>query len=160
MKTIVILITLALFTMNGYSQKTDVNNLLENKETRTAIFNSITGSHELMADFMAVAKTNEHAMMMIKEGNTMMGQSHQMGMENKGLQMHGDHKMMGAESGMMMNNPEQMQMMMEHMMKMCDQDSVLRSKMCSMMAEHPKMMETMKDQTEQKGSASGRHQHK
>jgi hypothetical protein len=136
MKTITILFSmLTLLAFNGYSQNTDVKGLLGNQETRTVIFNAIAGDHELMMDFMKVARQNEHgAMMMRNAGNSQMGEME----AKKGgmMEMNDNHQMMG----MMKENPEMMQKMMGNMMDMCVQDSAMRSNMADMMAEHPKMM--------------------
>ena len=70
-----------------------------------------------------------------------------MGMNMDKKEMHGDHQMMGDKSGMgMMNNPEHMHKMMEHMMSMCDQDSTLRSDMSGIISKHPKMMNKLHHQ--------------
>ena len=67
MKTITIFITMLtvlVFNVNG--QNTDVNGLLDNQKTRMEIFNAIAGDHQLMMDFMQVAKENEHSAMMMR----------------------------------------------------------------------------------------------
>ena len=137
MKTITILIsmlTVLVFNVNG--QNKDVKGLLDNQETRTEIFNAIAGDHELMMDFMQVAKENEHGAMMMRNA-----ENHQMKkMESKEggmMGMNDEHQMMG----MMKENPEMMQKMMGNMMAMCKQDSAIYTKMADMMTDSPEMME-------------------
>ncbi|NQU80342.1 MAG: hypothetical protein HQ543_02335 [Bacteroidetes bacterium] len=151
MKTITILISmLTLLAFNGYSQKTDVKGLLDNQETRTAIFNAIAGDHELMMDFMKATKDNEHAMMMMQNENRKMKE-----MEgNKAMvTMKDDQKMMngGNMMGMMKDNPEMMQKMKGNMMDMCERDSTMRMNMADMMIEHPKMMQMCMQKMKEKG---------
>ncbi|WP_340111674.1 hypothetical protein [Maribellus mangrovi] len=146
MKTLVLLTTmLFLFAVNGYSQKTDVQKMMQNKETRTEIFNAMVNNHQYMSDFMNMAKNNDHAMMMMNNG--MMGQQHQMNMNQNQGQMQGNHQMMGNGNTMggMINNPQQMQKMMENMLSVCDGDSTLRSEMSDIISNHPKMMKMIRN---------------
>jgi len=74
MKTLALFISMMTFwTMNIFGQSDDVNKLLENQETRTEIFNSILNNHELMTDFIHAMNNNSHAMMMMQQNSTMMG---------------------------------------------------------------------------------------
>jgi len=142
MKTIILVISvITVLSFNGYSQTTKVSELLKNKETRNETFNAILNNHELMMDFMAAMKGNEHAMMMMKGNNQMQN--------NEGnLDMHPEvqeHQMMNHDQMMakMKDNPEMMQKMMGNMMEMCEKDSAMRCKMADMMTQRPKMMNTM-----------------
>nr|NQU90284.1 hypothetical protein [Bacteroidota bacterium] len=141
MKTLAILFSmLVLLTFNGYSQNVDIKGLLDKPETRTEIFNTILNDHVLMTDFMKSMKGNEHAMMMMKENQQMMGNDGKMEMKD-------EHQMMG----MMKDNPEMMQKMMGNMMDMSEQDSTMRNKMADMMTEHPRMMQMCMQKMKDKG---------
>lgn len=171
MKTIVIFLSMmTLFVLNGFGQKTNVTGLLENKETRTEIFNTIMNDHELMTDFMNAMHNNEHAMMMMKGNNQMMGEGAYMstdgGMDHQHQAMRHDDAEMGNEDEMihqhqmmdhtrMMNmlkdDPEMMQDMMGAMMDMCRQDLAYCSHMADMMTEHPDMMQMGLQRMKEKG---------
>ena len=83
------MLTVLIFNVNG--QNTDVKELLDNQETRTEIFNAIAGDHELMMNFMKVARENGLGAMMMS--NT---ENHEMG-------------------NMMTEHPEMMKMCMQKM---------------------------------------------
>lgn len=143
MKTLIMILTLALFSVNGYSQKTDAKKLLENKETRSAIFNEIANNHELLSGFLEVAKGSEHASMMMGTNNQMIGEKGAMVMTPEQLETEHNHQMMGHDNmmGMMKENPEMMQNMGQ-MMDICENGthSEMCSQMAEMMAAHPNMM--------------------
>ncbi|MEX2427538.1 MAG: hypothetical protein WD577_04750 [Bacteroidales bacterium] len=147
MKAITIFIsmlTVLVFNVNG--QNTDVKGLLDNQETRTEIFNAISGDHQLMMDFMKVAKENEHGAMMMRNAEN--HQMKKMGSKKGGMiGMNDEHQMMG----MMKDNPEMMQKMMGNMMEMCEKDSAMCSQMANMMTEHPKMMKMCMQKMKEKG---------
>lgn len=90
------MVTVLVFNTNA--QNTDVKGLLDNEETRTEIFNAIAGDHQMMMDFMKVAKENEHGAMMMRDA------------ENSKMKKMGSHK-----GGMMKENPEMMKMCMQKM---------------------------------------------
>ena len=147
MKTIILVISvITVLSFNGYSQTTKESELLKNKETRNETFNAILNNHELMMDFMAAMKGNEHAMMRMNDNGKMaMGQKHQMMNDNDKSDMHQEHQMMNHDQmmGMMQDNPEMMQKMMGNMMEMCEKDSAMRCKMADIMTQQPKIMNTM-----------------
>ena len=139
MKKITILFAaLLLFTINSYSQNTDVKALLDKSETRTEVFNTILNDHQLMMEFMKEMKGNQHAMMMMKENNRMMKKDGNMEMDQK-------HQMMNHDKmrSMMNENPEMMQKMMGNMMEMCEKDSTMCSKMTDMIVQHPELMKAI-----------------
>jgi len=137
---IIAMITVLAFNVNA--QNTDVEKLLKNQETRTDIFNAIASDHQMMMDFMKVAKENEHSARMLHNAeNPQMKKMESRQYDND------EQKMMG----MMKANPEMMHKMMGNMMKMCEKDSVMRSKMADMMSEHPKMMKMCRQKMEEKG---------
>lgn len=144
---------LTLLAFNSYSQNTDVKGLLDNQKTRTEIFNTIAGDHELMMDFMKVARENEHAMMMMKGNNPRMEKCGKMEMTHEQLDSQHEHQMMGHGDmiGMMKENPEMMQKMMGNMMDMCKQDSAMCNKMAAMMTDSPEMMEMCMKKMKEKG---------
>lgn len=129
------MLTVLVFNVNG--QNTDVKAFLDNQETRTEIFNAIVNDHQLMMDFMKMAKENEHGAMMMRNV-----ENHQM---NK-MEPKKDSMM-----DMMKGNPEMMQKMLGNMMEMCEKDSVMRSQMANMMTEHPEMMKMCMQKMKEKG---------
>lgn len=138
------MLTILAFNVNG--QNTDVKGLFDNQETRNEIFNTIAGDHQLMMEFMKVAKENEHwAMMMLDAENSQMGdmKAGKAGM----MKMKDEHQM----TDMMKDNPEMMQKMMGNMMDMCKNDSTMRSKMADMMTEHSEMMQMCMQKMKEKG---------
>lgn len=143
MKTIrtvtTIFIAVLLLTVNAYSQSTSVKALLDKPETRTEVFNTILGDHQLMMEFMTALKGNDHAMMMMQSSDSQMtGMKENGSMESSST----NHKMhQGEMMGMMKDNPEMMMNMMGNMMDMCKQDSTMCKKMANMMTDHPEMME-------------------
>ena len=97
MKTqVIILIAIGLLSLNSCNQKTDPNAMLENSETRTELFNTITSNHDYMTEFMKNMRGNNHAMQM---------------MQGQGM------KIMMKDSMMMMNMMKDGNMMVK-MMKM------------------------------------------
>ena len=147
MKAITILITiLTILVLNVNGQNTDVKGLLDNQKTRTEIFNAIASDHQLMMDFMQVAKENEHGAMMMSNAENHQKQK----MESKKggmMEMNSEHQMMD----MMKDNPEMMQKMMGNMMQMCEKDTAMLSKMGNMMSEHPEMMKMCMQKMKEKG---------
>ncbi len=139
MKTIAtIFIAVLLFTVNGYSQTSEVKALLENQKTKTEVFNAILGDHQLMSEFMTAMKGNKHASMMMQNGNSQM-----QGMKEKNMMegsASGQKMQHGDMMGMMENNPE----MMKNMMEMCMKDSAMRCEMAEMMIQKPEMMKAIK----------------
>lgn len=143
MKTITIfmsMLTVLVFNVNG--QNTNVKELLDNQETRMEIFNAIANDHQLMMDFMKVAKENEHSAMMMRNA-----ENHQMKkIESKKsdiVHKNDEHQ----KKSMMKDNPE----MMENMMEMCEKDSAMCCQMANMMMEHPEMMKMCMQKMKEKG---------
>ena len=66
------LATIALLLM-GCTQQADVSTMLNNAETKDKVFSAIVDDHELMTEFMNKMMSNEHAMMMMKGDQKMMG---------------------------------------------------------------------------------------
>lgn len=147
MKAITILISmLAVLVFNVNGQNTDVKGLLENQETRTAIFNAIASDHQLMMDFMQVAKENEHGAMMMRNAENQ--QMKKMESKEGGMmEMNSERKMMD----MMKDNPEMMHKMMGNMMLMCEKDTAMCSQMANMMTEYPEMMKMCMQKMKEKG---------
>jgi hypothetical protein len=153
MKTIrtvtTIFVAVLLLSVNAYSQNTSVKTLLDKPETRTEVFNTILGDHQLMMEFMTAMKGNEHAMMMMQNSDSQMkGMKENGSMESSST----NHKMhQGEMMGMMKDNPEMMMNMMGNMMDMCEQDSTMSTKMANMMTDHPEMMEMCMKKMNEKG---------
>jgi len=134
MKTALIFLAIGLVTLNSCSQKTDVNTILENSETRTELFDAIGSNHSYMTEFMGNMQGNEHAMQMMQGDHKMMGSM----MKGQGMQM------MMKDSSMMKN-------MMQSMMK----DGKMMGNMMKMMHEKGMMsedcMESCKNMMAEKG---------
>ena len=139
MKTIAtIFIAVLLFTVNGFSQSSNVKALLDNQETKTEVFNAILNDHQLMSEFMTAMKGNKHATMMMQNNKSEMhGMQEKSGMKASSSGHKMEH---GDMMGIMKNNPE----MMKNMMEMCMKDSAMRCTMVEMMTEQPEMMKSIK----------------
>ena len=123
MRTIkLIFMTIGLVTLNSCTQKKDVNAMLENSETRTALFNAIAGNHSYLTQFMDNIQDNDHAMQMMQGDQKMMGAmmlsgGMQMMMKDSMMMknMMGDQPVMQALMDGMMKSPETMGSMMKMM---------------------------------------------
>ena len=115
-----IFLTIGLFALNGCSQKTDVNAMLDNSETRSEIFDAIANNHSYMTGFMENMQESDHAMQMMQGNNKMMGGM----MKGDGMQM-------------MMKDSTMMKKMMQSMMK----DGKMMGNMMKMMHEKGMMSE-------------------
>jgi len=146
MKTLSLFISLMTFwTLNSYGQSEDVNKLLENQKTRTEVFNSILNSHEMMTEFIHAMNNNSHAMMMMQQNSTMMGNqtgtAGQMGSSSHmGMMGENHQEMMNQMMGYLNENPELIPQMMGNMMTLCEQDSTQCNQIAEVMSEHPQMM--------------------
>lgn len=159
MKTIMMILLFVPFWASSIGQKTNTKGLLEKPDTRNEIYNTIMNNHQYMTEFMNAMHTNDHAMMMMRNNFSMMGQ------ESTGhMGMSGQNNMNGQEStgqmgmsgqnnmmGMMMNNPEMMHTMMETMMEMCKRDSTYCNQFAEMMSEHPHMTQKVMQQMKKDG---------
>lgn len=102
--------------------------LLNDKETRKTIIDSIANNSEMMREMMTAMMNSPKGKMMF-QGNREM-----------------DRVMMENQSGMMTtirNNPGMIQNMMSHMIKMSHGDSIMTTYMCKTMMEDPAMMQCM-----------------
>ena len=84
---------ITLFTVNVLGQKGDVKTLLENRESREDVFNTILNDPNLMTEFMNRMSGNAHAMAMMRGNQTMMQNL------QEGYNMNSGH--MGSNQGMM-----------------------------------------------------------
>jgi len=81
MKTFVITIfAVVMLGFTACNQQSNVKDLLSNPETRNEIYSTITNNHQMMMEFMDIAKDSKHAMMMIQEDEFF--ESEMMNMEN------------------------------------------------------------------------------
>ena len=84
MKTLVIFISIVgLVSLNSCNQQADPQDVLENPETRTEVFNAITKNLDYMTEFMESMHGNQHAMQMMQGNKKMMGSM----MQGEGMQM-------------------------------------------------------------------------
>ncbi|QGY45846.1 hypothetical protein GM418_19855 [Maribellus comscasis] len=150
MKSISIIFSMFLFfALSSTAQSKKVARIMDNPETRSEIFNNIMNDHELMLEFMEMMKGNEHATMMMQNGNLHNGgMNAKKGMaETKCNHQIGDH---ANSMGMMKDNPEMKTAMMEE----CNANSKMHN-MAEMMAQNPEMMKTcMKKMNGMKGENS------
>jgi hypothetical protein len=157
MKTIAMILFLSpIWAINSLGQENEVTGLLNNSESRTAIFSAILNDHQLMMDFMDAMKDNNHAMMMMRSDSAMMGNPSMGGMHNSG-----EHKMMGMNNdsaemmhqkkGMIKQNPDMRKKMMGNMMDMCEKDSIQCKHMAEVMSDHPQMMQMCMHKMKEKG---------
>jgi outer membrane lipoprotein-sorting protein len=123
MKNLIVLILAVTVTILSSCNQatTDVNALLQNDESKKEIFSAIIADHQMMTDFMGDMVNNEHAVMMMKGDQKMMGM-----MMKKGTMMK-----------MMNDNPEMMHGMMAEMMK----DGKMMGNMVGMMNKEGMMSE-------------------
>lgn len=74
MKGLALILSLMAFvSFNSFSQDTGARELLSKQDTKTEIFNTILNDYQLMTEFMEAMHGNEHARMMMKGRNPMMG---------------------------------------------------------------------------------------
>ena len=71
-KSIALLLLIVLFTLSNCNQKPDVNNLLENQESRTEVYKAIVDNHDYLMEFMDSIHNNQNAMKSIRQNNKMM----------------------------------------------------------------------------------------
>ncbi|WP_228850497.1 hypothetical protein [Aegicerativicinus sediminis] len=137
MKSLIIIWILGFMTLSGCTQKANVDQLLDNPDTREEIFEAIVGNHNQMMLFMETMQSNEHAMQMM-QGNQMM-----MGNMMKGDGMH----MMMTDSVMMHNMMEKMmanKSMMGSMMQMMNENGMMTDECMQHMIHSMNGMENMK----------------
>jgi hypothetical protein len=134
MKNLIVLILVVTVTILSSCNQatTDVDALLKNTESKKEIFSAITSDHQLMTDFMGAMMNNEHAVMMMKGDQKMMGMMMEKGnmmkmMKDKPEMMHGmmgemmkDGKMMGDMMEMMNKEGMMSEECMQSCMKMMD----------------------------------------
>ncbi|SRX55081.1 hypothetical protein [Aequorivita sp. CIP111184] len=119
MKTLaIILSTIGLLSLNSCKQETDPQSLMDNPETRSEVFNTITQNDDYMAEFMESMPDNQHTMQMMQGNKKMMGSM----MKGEGMQMMmKDSTMMRSMMNGMMNDGK----MMGTMMKMMHQKGMM-----------------------------------
>ena len=67
MKTLLIVLSaVGLLSLTSCKQETDPLALMENPETRTEVFNTISKNHDYMTEFMESMHDNQHAMKMMQ----------------------------------------------------------------------------------------------
>lgn len=100
-KSFFVVIVSALLLTISCNNTANIDQFLQNENTRQQVFDKITGNHEMMSGFMEVMMNNEHAMMMMKEHDGMkkmiMGDGNMMEMMKDGKMMGNMMKMMNQE---------------------------------------------------------------
>ena len=120
-------VTLAAALILTACQEQSADKILSNETKRKEIMQTIANDQEMMMEMMKVVMESEHGMM-----------------------MSGNKEMMN----MMHKNPEMMQGMMQHMMRMAQSDSTMRNKMTGMMTHNEDMMQSMMQMMNEKGMIS------
>jgi hypothetical protein len=113
---VIILLAIGLMVLNSCNQKTDVNAILENPETRTEFFEAIASNHSYMTQFMDNMQGNEKMM-----GNMLKGNGTQMMMKDSTMMKNMMQSMMkdGKVMGKMMRMMHEKGMMSEDCMESC-----------------------------------------
>lgn len=118
MKTLVIVIAMIpLMGMSALAQNPDVQKLMDNKEAREEIYNTIMNDHNLMMEFLGDVQDNDHAKAMIQQHHAMYDSdsgNSQGNMKGNNQQMMGNNRqhMMGNNQQHMMGNNRNNQNMM------------------------------------------------
>ena len=116
MKTLVIILSaIGLLSLNSCNQKTNPSSMLENSDTRTELFNTITSNHDYMTEFMKNVRGNNHAMQMMQGQGMKIMMKDSMMMKNMMQMMH--------EKGMMSEDCMQSCMKMIHEKGMDNMDT-------------------------------------
>lgn len=116
MKTLVVILSaIGLLSLNSCNQKTNPSVILENSDTRTELFNTITSNHDYMTEFMKNMRGNNHAMQMMQGQGMKMMMKDSMMMKNMMQMMH--------EKGMMSEDCMQSCMKMIHEKGMNNMDT-------------------------------------
>ncbi|HZK94316.1 MAG TPA: hypothetical protein VFC67_08925 [Prolixibacteraceae bacterium] len=95
----------------------DVNKILANQETKTAIMNNIANDSILSVEMMETMMNSENSTMMMLNQRSMMK--------------------------MMQNNPSMMQSMMNGMFETCYRDTAMMNSMYSSIMNNPRMMDML-----------------
>ena len=140
MKTLMIIALFVTLTLSGFSQETNVKDLLNDQAKRTEIFNAIAMNPELKKEFMATMKMHQGHMQMQQGNETMMQGKGQMKMDSK-----------TPDASMMMNSPEKREQIMSKMMEMCKSNPDMQKMMADKMTKNPEMMQTMMKMMKEKG---------
>ncbi len=88
MKALTLIITMIAFiTLSSYTQKDNVDQLLQKKDSRNEVFNKIMNNRGLMLDFMNAMHGNQQAMMMWNQNYRHM--------QSNGTETNNNYSMMG-----------------------------------------------------------------
>lgn len=117
---VIIFLAIGMVTLGSCNQKTDINTILQDKETRAELFDAIASNHGYMMEFMDTMQDNDHAIQMMQGNHKMMG-----------------NMMNGGGMQMMMKDSMMMKTMMQSMMK----DGKMMGNMMQMMHEKGMMSE-------------------
>lgn len=116
--TMIILLAIGLVSLTSCNQKADTKAMLENSETRTALFDSIASNHNHMTEFIKNMQGNDHAMQMMQGNQMIMGNM----MQGQGIQMMMNDSMMSIN---MMNSMMKDGKMMNQMMQMMHNEGMM-----------------------------------
>ncbi|HKK43403.1 MAG TPA: hypothetical protein VJ963_13395 [Bacteroidales bacterium] len=136
---------LTVISLSSMQQTTDVKGLLEKKETRQEIFNTILNNPHLMAEFMQDMHNNRYAMMMYYGNDTTGGKDAAWG--------KGQYPVMNQEQMLylMKHNPGLLRTMMGNMISVAATDSTFSRDMVNLMYHNNMMMNYMGHMYNQNG---------
>lgn len=124
MKTFLIIIVMfGLVSFTGTGSTTNTDELLNDQQTRTEIFNTIQNNHEFMTEFMQQLEGNPQAMMTWQGNTQFMNQKYML--------------------NLMQNHPEVMQQLMNNIISLSAKDSTWTNDMINQMVQYPQMWQIM-----------------
>lgn len=132
--------------MNTLAQIPDIQKLMDNKEAREEIYNSIMNDHNLMMEFLGDVQHNDHAKAMIQQHQAMYGSN---AGNSQGMMMGNNQHMMGNNQHMMGNNQQMMgnnQQMMgnnQQMMAMNQENTQMMNQMMGYFQDNPNLVPLM-----------------
>ncbi|HEA23687.1 hypothetical protein LCGC14_1618710 [marine sediment metagenome] len=117
-RAILIFSIITMTTLSSCNEEQDANAMLDNPVKRIHIYESITGNHDLMNEFLLKMQENDHAIQMMRGNQKIMGNL----IQDNGM------KMMMKDSIMMKNMMRSMVKdgkMMGNMMQMMHEDGMM-----------------------------------
>lgn len=127
--SLIALISLVFTGIFGFSCGQNTKDALNDPSKQKEIFETISSDHNLMTKFMEIAKTNEHAKIMIMEVMTDIAKN--------------DTTFGNKMCRRLMDNDNMVKMMMDNMMSKAGKDTTFAKNMCKKMMDDPKMKNMM-----------------
>jgi len=160
MKTIVLFVVMIpLMGMSALAQNPDVQKLMDNKEAREEIYQTIMNNHNMMMEFLGDIQDNDHAKAMLQQhhamyesgtgnpqGNMMGNNQNMMGNNQNNQNMMGNSQHMMGNSQHMMGNNQNNQNMMgnnQYMMGMSQENIQRMNQMMGYFNDNPELVPRM-----------------